>query len=172
MSVMGDSWDKEPEDWVEDLRIVDAEAKKPEGAENESVEQLSSALSLISFERLALSLTGCERFDCHRHFCDGEPCGFIATALLSLGSLVHLALSRTRDCCCGNGVRAAFTCRLREFGFCPGTVLRDPVLPCNCPWTVLMEPLALSLLNTLRARILSLRIRHPRPHLNVHQSSP
>ena len=35
-SVMGDSWDKKPEDWVEEVRIVDAEAKKPEGAENES----------------------------------------------------------------------------------------------------------------------------------------
>ena len=32
-----------PEGWVEEMRIVDAEAKKPEGAENESVEQLSSA---------------------------------------------------------------------------------------------------------------------------------
>ena len=40
---MGDSWDKKPEDWVEEMRIVDAEAKKPEGAENESVVQLSSA---------------------------------------------------------------------------------------------------------------------------------
>ena len=27
-SVMGDSWDKEPEDWVEEMRIVVAEAKK------------------------------------------------------------------------------------------------------------------------------------------------
>ena len=35
-SVVGDSWDKKPEDWVEEMRIVDAEAKKPEGAENES----------------------------------------------------------------------------------------------------------------------------------------
>ena len=41
MSVVGDSWDKKPEGWVEEMRIVDAEAKKPEGAENASVEQLS-----------------------------------------------------------------------------------------------------------------------------------
>ena len=33
---MGDSWDKKPEDWAEEMRTVDAEAKKPEGAENES----------------------------------------------------------------------------------------------------------------------------------------
>ena len=37
VSVMGDSWVKKPEDWVEEMRIVDAEARKPEGAENESV---------------------------------------------------------------------------------------------------------------------------------------
>ena len=47
MSVMGDSWDKKPEDWVEEMRIVDAEAKKPEGAENESVEQLSFAGRIV-----------------------------------------------------------------------------------------------------------------------------
>ena len=28
MSVMGDSWDKKPGDWVEEMRIVDAEEKK------------------------------------------------------------------------------------------------------------------------------------------------
>ena len=28
MFVMGDSWDKKPEDWVEDMRIVDAKTKK------------------------------------------------------------------------------------------------------------------------------------------------
>ena len=54
---------------------------------------LLAQLSLISFERLALLLTGCERFSCHRHLCDREPCGCIATAGLSLGSLVHLAMS-------------------------------------------------------------------------------
>ena len=31
MSVMGDSWDKNPEDWVEEMRIVDAGARKPGG---------------------------------------------------------------------------------------------------------------------------------------------
>ena len=36
---MGYSLDKKPEDWVEEMGIVDAEAKKPEGAKNESVEQ-------------------------------------------------------------------------------------------------------------------------------------
>ena len=56
MSVMDYPWNKKPEDWVEEQRIVDAEAenlevqndamddrrnteKKPERAENESVEQ-------------------------------------------------------------------------------------------------------------------------------------
>ena len=38
---MGDSWNKKLEVWVEEMRIVEAEAKKPGGAENESVEQLS-----------------------------------------------------------------------------------------------------------------------------------
>ena len=79
----------------------------------------------ISFERLALLLSGCERFGCHRHLCDREPCGWIATAHLSLGSLVVQALPWTRDCCCGGGVRAAFTCRLRVFGVCSGTVHFD-----------------------------------------------
>ena len=41
MSVMGDPWDKMPGNWVEEMRIVGGEAKTPEGAENESVEQLS-----------------------------------------------------------------------------------------------------------------------------------
>ena len=44
---MGDSWNKKPEDWVEEMKIVDAEAKKPEGAENESVEHLSSAGRIV-----------------------------------------------------------------------------------------------------------------------------
>ena len=57
MSVMGDSWDKKPEDWVEEMRTVDAEAKKPEGAENESVEQLSSAGRII-LNKCELLLTG------------------------------------------------------------------------------------------------------------------
>ena len=54
---MGDSWDKRPEDWVEEMRIVDAEAKKPEGAENESVEHLSSAGRII-LNKCELLLTG------------------------------------------------------------------------------------------------------------------
>ena len=57
MSVMGDSWDKKPEDWVEEMRTVDAEATKPEGAENESVEWLSSAGRIILNECVLL-LTG------------------------------------------------------------------------------------------------------------------
>ena len=57
MSVMGDSWDKKPEDWVEEMRTVDAEAKKPEGAENESVEQLSSA-GRILLNKCELRLAG------------------------------------------------------------------------------------------------------------------
>ena len=47
MSITGDSWDKKPEDWVQEVRVVDAEAKKPEGAENEPVEQLSSASRIV-----------------------------------------------------------------------------------------------------------------------------
>ena len=50
-------------------------------------------LPLISFERLALPLTGCKRFGCHRHLCDRESCACIATTHLTLGSLVLLALS-------------------------------------------------------------------------------
>ena len=57
MSVMGDSWDEKPEDWAEEMRIVDAEAKKPEGAENESVEQLSSAGRIV-LTKCELLLTG------------------------------------------------------------------------------------------------------------------
>ena len=57
MFVMGDSWDKKPEDWVEEMRIVDAEAKKPEGAEKESVEQLSSA-GRIGLNKCELLVTG------------------------------------------------------------------------------------------------------------------
>ena len=57
MSVMGDSWDKKPEEWVEELRIVDAEAKKPEGAENEPVEQLSLAGRIV-LNKCELLLTG------------------------------------------------------------------------------------------------------------------
>ena len=51
---MGDSWDKKVEDWVEDTRVVDAKAKKPEEAENESVEQVSSAV----LNKCELLLTG------------------------------------------------------------------------------------------------------------------
>ena len=54
---MGDSWDKKLEDWVEEMRIVDAEAKKPEGAEIESVEELSSAGRIV-LNKLELLLTG------------------------------------------------------------------------------------------------------------------
>ena len=52
-----DGWHKKPEDWVEGMRMVDAEAKKPEGAENESVEQLSSAGRNI-LNKCELRLTG------------------------------------------------------------------------------------------------------------------
>ena len=68
-SVMGGSWDKKPEDWVEEMRIVDAEAKKPEGAENESVEQLSSA-GRIALNKCELLLTG--RFQ--TEITNGENC--------------------------------------------------------------------------------------------------
>ena len=74
MSVMDDSWDRKPEDWVEEKRIVDAEAKKPEvqndvmddrrntekkpeGAEIESVEQLSFSGRIVLNKR-DLLLTG------------------------------------------------------------------------------------------------------------------
>ena len=36
MSVMGDSWDKKPEDWVEDMRIVDAKTKREGSLEEPS----------------------------------------------------------------------------------------------------------------------------------------
>ena len=48
---------KKPDDWIEELRIIDAEGKKPEGAENESVEQLSSAGRIV-LNKCELLLTG------------------------------------------------------------------------------------------------------------------
>ena len=48
---------KKQEDWVEEVKIVHAEAKKPEGAENESVEQLSSAGRMV-LNKCELLLTG------------------------------------------------------------------------------------------------------------------
>ena len=51
---MGDSWNKK-ENWVEEMRIVDAKAKKSEGAENESVEQLS----YLSAESFRTSVSCC-----------------------------------------------------------------------------------------------------------------
>ena len=56
-SVKGDSWDKKPEDWLEEMMIVDAKAEKPEGAENESFEQLSSARR-IDLNKCELLITG------------------------------------------------------------------------------------------------------------------
>ena len=66
---MGDSWHKKLEDWVEEMRIVDVEAKKPEGAENESVEQLSSAGRIV-LNKCELLLTG--RFP--TEITNGENC--------------------------------------------------------------------------------------------------
>ena len=57
MSVIGYSWDKKLEDRVEEMRTVDAKAKKPEGAENESVEQLSFAGRNV-LDKCELLLTG------------------------------------------------------------------------------------------------------------------
>ena len=77
------------------------------------------------FERLARRG---EQFGCHRHLCDLEPCGCIATAHLSLGSLVHPAVLNTR-------------LLLRRL---------DPIMMsfsnrlCNCPCAGLIKPLALS----------------------------
>ena len=85
-SVMGDPWEKKPEDWVEEKRIVDAEAKKPEvqndvmddrrntekkpeGAEIESVEQLSSSGRFV-LNKFELLLTGRLRTE----IIDGEDC--------------------------------------------------------------------------------------------------
>ena len=69
MSVMGDSWGKMLEDWVEEVRTVDAEAKKAEGAENESVEQLSSAGRIV-LKKCELLHTG--RFQ--TEITNGENC--------------------------------------------------------------------------------------------------
>ena len=68
-------WTKKPEDWVEEMRIVDAEAKKPEGAENESVEQLSSAGGIV-LNRCELLLTG----RLQTEITDGENCLHVESA--------------------------------------------------------------------------------------------
>ena len=47
MPVMGDSWDKKPEDWVRKCRLSTLGQRSPKGAENESVEQLSSAGRIV-----------------------------------------------------------------------------------------------------------------------------
>ena len=59
---MGDSWDKKPEDWV------DAEAKKLEEAENESVEQ--SSAGRIDLNNCELLLDG----KLQTEITDGENC--------------------------------------------------------------------------------------------------
>ena len=69
MSVVGDSWDKKPEDRFKEMRIVDVEAKKPEGAENESVEQLSAAGRNV-LNKCELLLTG----RLQTEITDGENC--------------------------------------------------------------------------------------------------
>ena len=122
---------------------------------------------------LFTSRRSCSDLGCFRHPWDREPCGCIATARLSLSSPVRLALSGTRDCCCGSCVRAAFTGRLCEF---PGTVLRirDAELHqqalqlilrlCWSSRLLCFESLRLRL-KTLRVRVLLSRIHRPRPHL-------
>ena len=67
MSVMGDSWDKKLEDWVEVMRIVDAEAKKPKGAENESVERWFSTGRIV--------LNKCELLLEIKRHCRRSRCG-------------------------------------------------------------------------------------------------